>query len=69
MTGGVNDLLSSERGAWCIVLLIVATGLVLIGKITGEKWLEFVGHITGLLVASKTITTAVEARSKTAKEG
>jgi hypothetical protein len=57
---GARDLLSSERGTFCLALLITVTLLVIIGKITGIDWLTYTKWIALTLVASKTVTGAVE---------
>lgn len=57
---GATDLLESERGVVCILLLIAVTILVVLGKLTGEQWLTYTQVVVGLLVASKTITGVVE---------
>lgn len=59
MQGGV-DLLKSERGVFCIVLVIACTVLVALGKLTAENWIDFVKWIAITLVTSKTLTGAVE---------
>lgn len=57
---GVHDLLHSERGAFCLLALLAATALVVFGSLTGTAWVDFVKYLVGFLVASKTVTTAVE---------
>lgn len=57
---GVTDLLESERGVVCILLLVAVTILVVLDKLTGEQWLTYTQVVVGLLVASKTITGVVE---------
>ncbi len=57
---GIADLLHSERGVFCLLALVCATVLVVLGVFTTEQWIDFVKYLTGFLVASKTITTAVE---------
>lgn len=54
------DLLQSERGVFCIVALVACTTLVAFGKLTGDQWLDLTKYLVGFLVASKTVTTAVE---------
>lgn len=57
---GFRDLVSSERGIFCVVVLFAATILVVLGKLTGDEWIDFMKYLVGFLVASKTVTTAVE---------
>jgi hypothetical protein len=57
---GLKDLLHSERGMFCILALVAATLLATLGRIDAAMWLDFVKWLTGALVLSKTITTAVE---------
>lgn len=56
----MNDLLHSERGVFCLLALAAITMLVMTGKLDGASWVEFVKYLVGVLVASKTVTTAVE---------
>ncbi len=60
---GARDLLGSERGAFCVVLLLAATALVVLGKLDGSAWLEFMKYLAVTLVASKTVTSALETYS------
>lgn len=57
---GLKDLIASERGVFCVAALAFAFALVLVGRLTGDAWLEFTKYLVGALVASKTVTTAVE---------
>ncbi len=57
---GAKDLLSSERGVFSIALVIAATMLVALGKLDAPAWLDFMKYLSAALIASKTITTAVE---------
>ena len=60
MHQGLKDLLSSERGTLCILLIIASTVLVLVGKLDAQTWITFVKWIGTILVASKTVTGAIE---------
>ena len=60
MMNGAVDLLHSERGVFSIFALICATTLALFAGLTIDQWLDFAKYLVGFLVASKTITTAVE---------
>lgn len=57
---GATDLLASERGIFCLVVLMAVTVLAVLSRITGADWLDFVKWLTITLVASKTLTGAVE---------
>ncbi len=59
MTGAV-DLMESERGVVCILVLIAVTVLAVLKVITGEQWLTYTQVIVMGLVASKTVTGAIE---------
>lgn len=63
---GTIDLLKSERGVFCLLVLAAVTVLAFVGRITGDQWIEFVKYLVGALVASKTVTTAMD--SWTAKQ-
>ena len=60
MKAGTVDLLNSERGTLCVVLVIASTILVALAKISPEAWLEYTKWIAVTLVAGKTITSALE---------
>lgn len=60
MPQGLKDLLGSERGVICLLLLLTSIGLVLVGVITFEQWLDYTKWIVMALVLSKTVTTSVE---------
>ena len=60
MTQGTKDLFASERGVFCILLLLCVTVLVAVGKVTADDWLTFAKYLLVVLVASKTATGALE---------
>lgn len=60
MHQGLKDLLLSERGTFCILLVIAATLLAFLGKLDAQTWISFMKWVAITLVASKTITGAVE---------
>lgn len=62
MTGG-RDLAASERGMWCIAVLVIATALVLLRFISGAEWVAFVQVITLSLLAVKTVSGYAESRN------
>ena len=57
---GLADLTQSERGVFAILALVCATVLAVIGVLAIDNWLDFVKYLAVTLIASKTITTAVE---------
>lgn len=59
MTGAI-DLFNSERGVWCIAVLVMVTALLALGAITSDTWVDVVKLMTYVLVGSKTVTTAVD---------
>ena len=59
---GLRDLIASERGVFCIAAFTVSCVLVFVDRITGLQWLGFMATLSGMLVASKTVTTALEQR-------
>lgn len=65
---GAIDLFDSERGLFCVLVLVAITVLVVLGKIDGAMWLEFAKWLTVTLVASKTVTAAVESARKPTAE-
>lgn len=60
MHQGLKDLLLSERGTICVLLIAASTFLVVIGRLDIASWLVFAKWIATVLVASKTVTGAVE---------
>lgn len=57
---GVKDLLESERGVFCLLILIAATLLAILKVITGTEWLTFGQLLLVTLVGSKTLTGALD---------
>jgi hypothetical protein len=57
---GAIDLLESERGIFCIAILIAVTALAILKVITGAAWLDFAKWLTVTLVTCKTVSHAVE---------
>ena len=53
---GIRDLFASERGVFCILLLVAVTLLAFFSKVTADQWIEFAKWLVTVLVASKTIT-------------
>lgn len=57
---GFSDLVESERGVFCIMILIAVTLLAIVKVISGADWVNFTKWLTVTLVGSKTLTTAVD---------
>lgn len=66
---GISDLFGSERGTFCIVLVVVSGVLVGFGSITSEAWIDYTKWIATVLVASKTVTSAIETAKAPAPSG
>lgn len=47
---GVRDLIASERGWFVLAVLVAATVLVALGKLTGADWKTLVMVLGGMLV-------------------
>jgi hypothetical protein len=60
MHQGLKDLLASERGALCVLLVLASLVLVVLGRLTVDAWLAYTKWIATVLVASKTVTGALE---------
>lgn len=60
---GARDLVTSERGAWCIGVVLIALALVILGNLTGPEWVAFAGSVTAYLVASKTASGYIESKA------
>lgn len=57
---GLKDLSASLRGVFAMLLVVCATVLVGLDKLTGEQWLTF-GEIIGVaLIGGKTLTGVVD---------
>lgn len=63
---GVKDLFASERGIFAIVLSLASTALVIVGKLEIQQWIDFNKWIGTVLIASKTVTTAIDMLRKPA---
>lgn len=61
---GAIDLLSSERGVFSIALLLIVTLLLVFRFVTPDQWLTYTKWICVTLVASKTVTGALETLKK-----
>ncbi len=57
---GLRDLFASERGVFCLVLVVAATILTAMKIITGADWMTFAKWLALALVASKTVTGATD---------
>lgn len=57
---GAKDLIASERGWFVLVVLVAATALVVLNKITGTEWKTLVLVLGGMLVASKTGNSMID---------
>ena len=57
--GAIKDLFASERGLFAVVLIVAATVLTGLDRMTIQQWQEFSTYIFGIFVGGKTITTAV----------
>lgn len=60
---GARDLVASERGWFCLAVLVLATVLVLVKAITGDNWVALTMSIVGFLVAGKTASGIAERRA------
>lgn len=57
---GAIDLANSERGVICIVGILAAMVLVILGKLDATAWVTFTQWLVITLVASKTVTGVIE---------
>ena len=60
MANGITDLIESERGILTILLVVAVTLLAIAKIVTGEQWLAYTQAVAIALVASKTVTGAIE---------
>lgn len=60
MKQGTIDLLNSERGALCVLLVLASAIFVIVGKLPVADWIKYTQVIAVTLVASKTVTGAIE---------
>lgn len=59
----IKDLLSSEKGLAGGALIIAATVLAALGKMTVDAWVTYTEWIFGIYAGTKTVTSAVQAMS------
>ena len=57
--GAIQDLFESERGLFAIVLVIAATILAALGRMTVSDWQTFATTVFGIYVGGKTLTSSV----------
>jgi hypothetical protein len=65
--GALTDLWKSERGLLCLVIIVAATVLTGLERMTVEQWTTFVELIFGTYVVGKTATGIVQIRSGSAE--
>lgn len=58
--GAITDLWKSERGLVCVALIIAATVLTGLGKLTVPEWKDYTLYLFYGYAAAKTITGAVQ---------
>ena len=57
---GMTCLWASERGVFSLLVLLIGSVFLAIGKLTGSEWITVVTIVAGLLVTGKTVTTAIQ---------
>lgn len=57
---GAKDLVASERGWFCLALLLAATVLAVMKILTGADWISLAKWLGMTLVAGKSVTSAIE---------
>lgn len=57
----LKDLLSSEKGIFCLALIIAASVLTALGHMTVEQWTAYTQIIAGIYVGGKAIQGAAAA--------
>jgi len=57
--GAVGDIAQSERGLFAVAIVVAATVLVVVGKLTSSDWTSFVQIIFATYVVGKSATSAV----------
>lgn len=57
---GAKDLLDSERGVFCVLMLVAATVLCVLKIINGDSWMTFAKYLVVALVTSKTLTGGLD---------
>jgi len=62
--GAVGDIAQSERGLFAVAIVVAATVLVVVGKLTSSDWTSFVQIIFATYVAGKSATSAVSSWSQ-----
>lgn len=59
--GAIKDIWHSERGLLAIVIILAATVLTGLDRMTVDQWTSFVTYVFVAYVTGKTITGAMEA--------
>jgi hypothetical protein len=54
---GAIDLLDSDSGIVCVVLIVSATVAMFLGRISSDAWMTYTQVIAGMLVAHKAVET------------
>jgi len=57
--GAITDLWKSERGLLAVVLIVAATVLAGLDRMTVDAWREFSLYVFGIYATGKTLTGAV----------
>jgi hypothetical protein len=55
---GIKDLFDGERGLLAFVLIVAATTLAGLDRMSIDQWQEFSTYIFGIFVGGKSLTTA-----------
>ena len=58
--GALTDLWKSERGLVAVLLIVAATVLAAMGKMTFAEWREYTLYIFGTYAVTKTITGTMQ---------
>ncbi len=54
----LRNLTGSKRGMFCVLVLVLATVLTLVGIMTGTEWSSLAKFLTATLVTAHTISGA-----------
>jgi hypothetical protein len=65
--GAIADLWKSERGIVGLALVIAATVMVALGRLSADQWVDYTKWIFVTYAAAKTVTGAIEATKKPAE--
>lgn len=57
---GIKDTFDSERGVFSILLLVLVTTILFLGRCTSGEWMDYTKWLAVVFISGKTVSHAVE---------